>query len=43
MRYFQRFLSRWQNWIALNLVLSFNIVSIAAPLLSPNDPKKPGP
>jgi peptide/nickel transport system permease protein len=42
MRHSRRFWSRWQNWIAALLVLSFAFVSIAAPLISPNDPKKPG-
>jgi peptide/nickel transport system permease protein len=43
MRKSRRFLSRWQNWVALILVFSFTFVSIAAPLLSPNDLKRPGP
>jgi peptide/nickel transport system permease protein len=42
MKYTRRFLSRWRNWIALILVFSFTFVSFAAPLLSPDDPKKPG-
>jgi peptide/nickel transport system permease protein len=43
MRHSRRFWSRWQNWIAIILVFSFIFISIAAPLLSPNDPKNPGP
>lgn len=43
MRYSRRFWSRWQNWLAAILVLSFTFVALAAPFLSPNDPKKPGP
>jgi peptide/nickel transport system permease protein len=42
MRNSRRFWSRWQNWIAAILVISFSCVSLAAPLLSPNDPKNPG-
>jgi peptide/nickel transport system permease protein len=37
-----RFWSRWQNWVASILVLVFVLVALAAPLLSPNDPKSPG-
>lgn len=37
------FLRRWQNWPGLILVLTFVFVAVAAPLLSPNDPKNPGP
>jgi peptide/nickel transport system permease protein len=43
MKYSRRFLSHWQNWIALAFLLFFMLVSLAAPLLSPNDPKTPGP
>ena len=42
MRHSHRFWSRWQNWIAAILVLSFTFVAIAAPFLSPIDPKNPG-
>jgi peptide/nickel transport system permease protein len=42
MIYSRRFWSRWQNWIAAILVLSFTLISFAAPLISPNDPQKPG-
>ena len=38
-----RFWSRWQNWLAAFLVFAFTFVALAAPLLSPNDPKHPGP
>lgn len=37
------FFRRWQNWPGLILVLAFIFVAVAAPLLSPNDPKNPGP
>src|SRR5574340_191662 len=39
----RHFFSRWQNWVALGLVLFFFVVAAAAPLLSPQDPAKPGP
>ena len=42
-RNLQRFFSHGRNWLAAILVLSFVFVAIAAPLISPNDPKKPGP
>lgn len=38
-----RFWSRWQNWIAAILALTFVFIAVAAPLLSPDNPKKPGP
>lgn len=43
MRRFRRFFSRGQNWIATLLVLAFFGVAIAAPVISPDDPKEPGP
>jgi len=43
MRSAQRFFTRWQNWVGLFLVLIFVVAAIAAPLLSPPDPKHPGP
>ncbi len=43
MRNLRRFFSRWQNWLGLLLVLSFALVAILAPLISPADPKSPGP
>ena len=42
MRSLRRFLSRWQNWLGLLIVGVFIIVAIAAPALSPQDPKNPG-
>lgn len=39
----RHFFSRWQNWVALGLVLFYFIVAAAAPLLSPQDPANPGP
>ena len=43
MRRFRRFFARWQNWVAVILTLGFVAVAIAAPLISPEDPKEPGP
>jgi peptide/nickel transport system permease protein len=40
---YQRFFSKWRNLFATMLVLIFVFVSIAAPLLSPDDPLRPGP
>lgn len=37
------FFSRWQNWLGLILILGFVFVAVAAPYLSPNDPKNPSP
>jgi peptide/nickel transport system permease protein len=37
------FFRRWQNWLGLLLVLAYVFVAIAAPYLSPDDPKNPGP
>jgi peptide/nickel transport system permease protein len=37
------FFSRWQNWLGLVLVALFVFIAIAAPVLSPQDPKNPGP
>ncbi len=39
----RRFFSRWQNWIALLLILGYVGVAVFAPYLSPNDPTHPGP
>jgi peptide/nickel transport system permease protein len=41
-RSLMRFSSRWQNWIGFLLVSLFIIVALAAPLISPNNPKSPG-
>lgn len=43
MKRFRRFFLRWQNWIATLLILSYFGVAIAAPILSPDNPKQPGP
>ena len=43
MRFWHRFFSRWQNWLGLLLAVSFLIVSIEAPVISPQDEKNPGP
>jgi len=37
------FFGRWQNWLGLLLILVYVLVAIAAPYLSPDDPKGPGP
>jgi len=37
------FLRRWQNWLSLSVILVYILVAIAAPYLSPDDPKEPGP
>ena len=37
------FFRRWQNWLGFLLVLFYVFIAIAAPYLSPNDPKEPGP
>lgn len=42
MRHIRHFFSRWQNWLGFLLVLFFVIIAIAAPILSPMDPKNPG-
>ena len=42
MRRLRYFFSRWQNWLGFFLVLSFLFMAIAAPTLSPMDPKEPG-
>lgn len=43
MRRFRRFFSHWQNWVAVIFILGFIYVAIAAPSISPEDPKTPGP
>jgi peptide/nickel transport system permease protein len=43
MRRIRRFFSRWQNWFALLVILGFIFTAIAAPIISPEDPKTPGP
>jgi len=42
MRYLHRFFSRWQNWLIVILLLGFFITAIAAPIISPENPKDPG-
>ncbi len=42
MRQLHHFFLRWQNWLGLLLVLFFVLMALAAPLLSPMDPKDPG-
>lgn len=43
MIFWRRYFARWQNWIGVSLALLFAVVAIAAPLISPPDPKNPGP
>lgn len=43
MKRLRRFFSRWQNWVAVLLIFAYFGVAIAAPYLSPDDPKQPGP
>ncbi len=38
----QRIFRHWQNWLGLLIVVLFIGVSLAAPLISPEDPKNPG-
>src|SRR5512134_1347120 len=40
-RHLRHYLSRWQNWLGLLLVLLFVVMAIAAPALSPMDSKEP--
>jgi peptide/nickel transport system permease protein len=42
-RHLHTFFSHGRNWLALILVLSFTFVAIFPSLLSPDDPKRPGP
>lgn len=42
-RSLRRFSSRWQNWLGVLLVSIFILVALAAPLISPDNPKSPGP
>jgi len=43
MRRGRRFFSRWQNILASLVILVFFGIAIAAPIISPDDPKDPGP
>lgn len=43
MKPLRHFFSRWQNWLALFLVLVYIAAAVAAPLISPQDPAHPGP
>ncbi len=42
MQNMRRFFSKWHNWLGLFLVAIFIFMAIAAPSLSPQDPKRPG-
>jgi len=42
MRFLRRFFSHWQNWLSVLLLLVFFIAAIAAPIISPENPKDPG-
>jgi len=37
------FFRRWQNWLGFLLILFYVFVAIAAPYITPDDPKEPGP
>jgi ABC-type dipeptide/oligopeptide/nickel transport system permease subunit len=39
----RRFSSHWQNWVGLILILFFILIALFAPLISPANPKNPGP
>jgi peptide/nickel transport system permease protein len=39
----RHYFSRWENIVGLFFVAAFVIVAVAAPLLSPDDPTRPGP
>lgn len=43
MRGLNRFFSQWQNWVGVILLLVYAVLAVAAPVLSPQDPKNPGP
>ena len=43
MNYIKKFFSHWQNWVAVLLVLVYVGTAVAAPQISPDDPKNPGP
>ena len=43
MRSMQRFFSRWQNWVSVLLILAYVAVAALAPVMSPDNPKQPGP
>lgn len=43
MRRSRIFFRRWQNWLGIVLGLAYISAAIAAPVLSPMDPKNPGP
>jgi peptide/nickel transport system permease protein len=43
MGFFRRFFSHGRNWLATFLALTFMFIAVAAPLISPDNPKKPGP
>jgi peptide/nickel transport system permease protein len=38
-----RFFSHWQNWVGVFLLLVYVFLAVAAPVLSPQDSKNPGP
>ncbi|MHB8089497.1 MAG: ABC transporter permease [Anaerolineaceae bacterium] len=42
MRNTRRFFSKWHNWLGLLLVSIFIFMAMAAPMLSPQDPDRPG-
>lgn len=38
----RRFFSKWHNWLGIFLVSVFIFMAVAAPMLSPQDPERPG-
>ncbi len=42
MKNMRRFFSKWHNWLGVFLVLIFIFMAVAAPVLSPQDPNRPG-
>ena len=43
MRRFRHFFKHWQNWLAVLTIIGFVYAAVAAPQISPDDPKQPGP
>jgi peptide/nickel transport system permease protein len=42
MKQISRYFSKWHNWLGPVIVLAFVVTALAAPILSPEDPEKPG-
>ena len=43
MRFLRIFFSHWQNWLAVVVILGFAAMALAAPMIAPENPKRPGP